>query len=378
MTTAKQQQQPLSGVYSTLPAHLYTDAAVFADEQRQIFSHSWHMVAHQSQLPEPGSYLTCEVAGESVIVMRGKDGQIRAFYNVCIHRAHQLLSDCDQLNHISCPYHAWTFNTEGQLMAVPNGKNFQGFNAGDYQLASVPVEMFLGLVLVNLDKQATSFAEQAGEALGQIADYAPNLADCQHAHRTERVAQANWKVVMENFNECYHCAVVHRTLTTGVVDPRSYQTRYHSYGIYHQSPARQKHQSYSYVADAEAKTDYFLTWWFWPLFAVQVYPGGVYNTYRWIPLDEGRTKIEVDWWLAGEARDFEREIIHQHASTTFAEDAPIVDSVQRGLRSRGYQQGPVLVDEANSSRSEHPILAFQQHYLAAYQPSLIATDSASR
>ena len=132
----------------------------------------------------------------------------------------------------------------------------------------------------------------------------------------------------------------------------------------HESPAQDKDkQSYGYVADPNAKTDKFLTWWFWPLFAIQIYPGGIVNTYRWKPINVGQTKVEVDWWLPNRSpNEIEAEIIHQHRTTTFAEDGPIVDSVQRGLTSGGYNTGPVVVDTTCSSQSEHPIVSFQNHY----------------
>lgn len=355
------------GVYTTLPARSYTDEALFAEEKAKIFRRSWQLVGHANDIPKAGDYVVEDVSGTSVIVMRGQDGEIRAFYNVCVHRGHELLEGKGCARKMTCPYHAWTYDTTGQLRAAPNAANFPGFDTSQHRLRQVRVELFFGLVLVNLDADAPSFASLAAEAIPEIQDYAPNLANYHRAARTERLASANWKVVAENFNECYHCAVVHKTLTTGVVDPDAYRTRGFGYGIRHVSPARpDDKKSYSYAADPEAKTDKFLTWWFFPLVALQVYPGGIVNTYRWKPLAVNRTKIEVDWWLPNpEPNPVEEEIILQHRHTTFAEDGPIVDSVQRGLESGGFDTGPLVVDAICSSQSEHPIMAFLEHYQAA-------------
>ncbi len=361
------------GVYQSLPSQAYCDEAVFATERSRIFRRAWQLVGHVTDLPNLGDYVVEDISGISVIVIRGQNCEIRAFYNVCVHRGHELLNGKGCAKKMTCPYHAWTYDTTGQLRAAPNATAFPGFDKSQYKLRPVRIEVFFGLILVNLDADARPMAELAQEALGEISDYAPNLPTYQRADRTERLASANWKVVAENFNECYHCAVVHKTLTTGVVDPDQYQTRGHDYGIRHASPARPDSQkSYEYLADPAARTDKFLTWWFFPLFALQVYPGGIVNTYRWKPLSVNSTKIEVDWWLPDATPNtVEREIILQHRTTTFAEDGPIVDSVQRGLESGAIGHGALVVDNACSSQSEHPIMAFNTHYQKAMQDTAL-------
>ena len=363
----KDEMQFSGGVYETLPASAYWDDNLFRQERSQIFRRSWQLFGHVTDLPNAGDYRVEDISGSSVIVMRGQDNKIRAFHNVCAHRGHELLQGEGCTKKLTCPYHAWTYDTTGALRAAPNSGNFPGFDKEKYPLKQVRLEVFFGLLLINLDQNARPFADITKTALSEILEYAPNLGRYHRAARTEREASANWKIVAENFNECYHCAVVHKTLTTGVVDPDAYRTSGHSYGIRHVSPARpDERKSYSYVADPEAKTDKFLTWWFFPLFALQVYPGGIVNTYRWKPLSVNQTKIEVDWWLPDPTPNaVETEIIHQHRTTTFAEDGPIVDSVQRGLESGGFDVGPLVVDPGRTSQSEHPILAFNALYQAA-------------
>jgi len=356
-----------AGVHESSPASAYWDEALFDEEKAKIFRCCWQLVGHETDIPGAGDYVVEDISGVSVIVMRGHDGLIRAYYNLCVHRGHELLRGKGCAKRMTCPYHAWTYDTTGQLRAAPNSTNFPNFDLSRYRLRQVQVEICFGLIVVNLDAHARPFREIAAEALLEIAEYAPNLQHYHRAARTERLAAANWKVVAENFNECYHCAVVHKTLTSGVVDPSQYRTRGHSYGIRHESPARpDDRKSYNYVADANARTDKFLTWWLFPLMAVQIYPGGIVNTYRWKPQTVRATKIEVDWWLPGATPNaMEQEIILQHRNTTFAEDGPIVDSVQRGLESGGFVTGPLVVDAECSSQSEHPILAFNLLYKEA-------------
>lgn len=355
------------GVHQSTHARAYWDEALFAEERAKIFKRCWQLIGHETDIPGVGDYVVEDVSGVSVIIIRGKDRLIRAFYNVCIHRGHELLQGKGCTNKMICPYHAWTYDTTGQLRAAPNSANFPNFDTSQYQLRQVRAEVCFGLILVNLDPQARPFLELTAQAASEISEYAPNLQHYHRAARTERLAAANWKVVAENFNECYHCAVVHKTLTTGVVDPGKYRTRGHNYGIRHESPARpDDRKSYSYIADINMKTDKFLTWWFFPLMALQIYPGGIVNTYRWKPLSVRQTKIEVDWWLPQTTPNaMEQEIILQHRHTTFAEDGPIVDSVQRGLESGGFDTGPLVVDIECSSQSEHPIMAFNALYGAA-------------
>ena len=339
-----------AGAHTTLLARLYTDPEVFADEQERIFARAWLFVGHRTQIAQPGDYFTCRAAGESLIVIHGRDGALRAFYNLCRHRGHALLEEAGNARRFSCPYHAWTYDDQGALRAAPNMENVPGFEPACHGLKPVRLEVFHGLIFVNLDDEAAPLTPQTGAADAEIAEALPNLATCVFAHRTEAVLAANWKVVVENFSECYHCAVVHKTFTQGVAQPESYRVTPRGFCELHSARAR--------VGD-----DRFYAWRLWPLMALQSYPGGIGMTFRWIPLGVDRTKVEVDWWLPKpEPSAVEAELIETHAATTFAEDIPLVESVQRGLASRGFEAGLIMVDEANSDRSEHGVKAFQDLY----------------
>ncbi len=339
-----------AGAYETLPSRLYTDPQVFVEEQDRIFARAWLFAGHQTQLPAPGDYFTCQAAGERLIVIRGRDGDLRAFYNLCRHRGHTLLTGGGNARRITCAYHAWTYDDTGALHAAPNMENVTGFDPDCHGLKPVRLELFHGLIFVNLDDGAPPFSAQAGAAEAEIAEAVPKLADRVFAHRTEATLNTNWMVAVENFAECYHCQVVHKTFVQGVVRPESYRVIPRGFCELHDSVSR------------DGK-DRFQGWRFWPLMALQSYPGGIAMTFRWIPLSAARTKVEVDWWLpAAEPTAEEAELISAHAATTFAEDIPLVESVQQGLESRGFGTGLIMVDQANSDRSEHAIKVFQDLY----------------
>lgn len=163
------------GVYETLPAQTYCDATILDEEKSWIFRRCWQLIGHITDIPNAGDYIVEDISGMSVIVMRGQDMQIHAFHNVCPHRAHELLQGKGCARRVTCPYHAWTNDTAGQLRAPPNETNFPGFDKGLYRLKPVRAEEFLGLILVNLDPETRCFADLIVEAVPEIMEYAANL-----------------------------------------------------------------------------------------------------------------------------------------------------------------------------------------------------------
>lgn len=352
------------GVYEALPSHLYTSADVFHAEQTTLFARSWQLAGHQTQTPNPGDFRVERIAGEDILIIRGDDGVLRAFYNICIHRGHALVegSGCRKL--LSCPYHAWGYDTRGRLKVVPNSDKV-GFSKEGKGLKQVGLELLNGLVYVNLDRDAPSLAETLGPTAQEIRDYLPDLENCFFAHRSEKLLKANWKVILENFNECYHCSVVHKSFTEGVVDASSYRVIDRGASYLHCSlsqPASSRTYGFD-TSDDESKS-IFAAWLIWPLSAVQIYPGGICNTFRWIPISADETKVEVDWWLTSPMpNQIEADLIADHASTTFQEDFSLVESVQRSMHSRGFEQGFILVDEERTQMSEHVIKGIRETYL---------------
>jgi carnitine monooxygenase subunit len=159
-----------------LPARYYYDRAVFDKEKSNIFLKSWHLVAHVNELRDSGSFVTFELFDQSVLVIRGRDGKIRAFHNVCQHRGNRLVgARCGKVQMLTCAYHAWTYATDGTLKGAPHTDRLAGFDKGKNGLKSVSVDIFAAFVFINLDPFATPIAALAPGAEALIRRYVPDL-----------------------------------------------------------------------------------------------------------------------------------------------------------------------------------------------------------
>lgn len=351
------QQQPV--LLNALPVKTYLDPACLHEEREKIFTRCWQYACHIEKLRKTGDFIVCDIAGESIILIRSEDDAINALYNVCAHRAARLLEGEGCKKRFSCPYHAWTYNPHGELISAPNAVNVAGFDVANYRLKSCRVEVIHGLVFVNLDPDAEPLQAQIPEFSADLMKYAPNLPDLTFVHRTEAMLQANWKVAIENYAECYHCELIHKELVNGVLDFDSYSIEVIGQGQKHLSRPRSgsaKAYDFDETFDSE-----FVAWWQWPNFSFQNYPGGRVQLWNWVALGVDRTHLTVDWYFPSkDMAEWERKLIEHHASTTFVEDLAIMNSVQEGLGSRGYELGPLMIDAEKSRYSEHAIAAIQQ------------------
>ncbi len=196
----------------TLPARYYVDPAVFALEEERIHRAMWTAVCPSSDLAEPGDYRLVEIAGDSLVVVRGADGAVRAHHNVCRHRGTRLL-DCDAgrlPGAIQCPYHAWTYDLGGRLLRAPHMDRVPGFSADDWPLASAACEEWGGIVFVRVADSGPTLLEQLGPAAARVAPYRLESLVSVHTERYDLCA--NWKLVVQNFSECLHCPVIHPQL----------------------------------------------------------------------------------------------------------------------------------------------------------------------
>ena len=193
----------------TLPGRYYTLAEIYAEERERIFTARWICVGRAAEIPAAGDYLLRTIAGESVIVVRGRDGALRAFYNVCRHRGTRL---CEEprgrfSETIQCPYHAWTYTIDGQLIGAPHMSEVQGFDRRDYPLHAVALETWEGFVFVNLAGAPEPFAQAFAPVAGRFSRF--NLSALRAARRVDYDVAANWKLIFQNYSECLHCPVIH-------------------------------------------------------------------------------------------------------------------------------------------------------------------------
>ena len=194
------------------------------DSIQKIIKQTWQWVCHVEKTRQPGSYISVEIAGQPIAVVRDKNGELRAFYNVCKHRAHRLLEGEGKTSLIVCPYHAWAYQLDGKLQGAPHTQNLKQFNKDEICLDQIQVEEFCGFVFVNLDPNAQSLASQSGDLKREVLHWAPDVEKLTFGHRLSYDIKSNWKNVVDNFLECYHCPVAHKDFCD-LVDMSSYHAQ---------------------------------------------------------------------------------------------------------------------------------------------------------
>ena len=345
----------------SIAAKYYTDPEVFKIETNGLLARTWQFAGHASQLKETGDYFTFDMAGESLFCIKGRDGEIRTFYNVCQHRAHQLVSGQGQTRVVVCPYHAWTYELTGELRAGPNIKAVEGFDKSSICLTSVRTEVFLGFIFVNLDNDAKPMDDWFPNVRTELESYIPHWDTLAPLEWVEIPENCNWKVSVENYSECYHCTLNHPTFSTGVVRPETYDIQPQGYCLRHTTECNSMDAMTYDINSGFDKNDQYSSWFLWPMFSFQVYPGNLLNTYHWRAVDADHVVVWRGWYsVGGEENDIVRQMAVQDRETTVAEDIGLVESVQRGLKSRGYVPGPLVVDPKCGVNSEHSILTLQR------------------
>ena len=344
----------------TMASRYYTSPEVYEREKEAIFYRSWNFVGHVSQVPEIGSYLECRVIDQNIFVIRGKDGELRAFYNVCSHRAHELLKGSGRTKVITCPYHAWSYHIDGRLRTARGSEKVAGFDKDEFCLTRVQVEEFCGFLFVNLDPEAAALADQAPGLADEMRHYEPDLDNLVYAWRLTYEVEANWKNVIDNYLECYHCPVAHPAFSD-LVDIKRYRSvtyDIHSSHIGAAGPPDNKAYSFESGSDQQ---NHFAGWWIWPNLAFNTLPGAAnMSTFHVIPTGPETTLQNFDFYFLDTTPNAEQRDAIEYVDTVLApEDNGLVESVQRGLNSRGYDQGRFVIDKDRSDISEHAVHHFQ-------------------
>ena len=348
----------------SLPARAYVEAGYVEVEQQAIFYRSWQYVCHVSQLRYPGDYVAIDVQGRPVVALRDRDGALRAFYNVCRHRGHELLKGEGNTRTIVCPYHAWCYHLDGSLFSARHSELVEDFSFEDFGLMPVQAEAFCSMIFVNLDPEATPLAGQSGDLAREIARYAPDLDALTLSRRLTYRIKANWKSVVDNFLECYHCAVAHKDFVS-LVDMDNYRVTTH--GIYssHIAPAgKQENSAYSVE---EASVQDHAVWWLWPNTSLLRYPGAPnWMVWRFYPLDAETTAETFDFFFEDAAPTGQQmEALEYIDKVLQKEDIDIVESVQRGMKTPAYERGRFVCNANGLGESEHAVHHFHGLYLEA-------------
>jgi Rieske 2Fe-2S family protein len=351
----------------TLPGSSYVDPAVFERELDGIFGRQWNAVARAADLPRPGSFVTVQVARESVIVVRGRDETLRAFLNVCRHRGARLCAEPagEVKRSIRCGYHAWTYGLDGALVAAPNLVSMPDVDRTEFGLRPVHLREWLGYVWLNLADDPVSFDDavvaQCTERLGDptaIDRY--GTADLVVGRRIEYDVRANWKLLIENFVECYHCATIHPELT-GVLPEfaKGFAVQYY---VGHGAEFGERVEGFTVdgsggfdrlptIGDEQDRRYYAIT--VRPQVFINLVPDHVIF-HRMTPIAPDRTLVTCDWLYTQDVIDSGAdlgksvELFHRVNLQDFA----ACESCQSAAGSRAYADGGVLVP------SEHHIAAF--------------------
>ncbi|MET0523523.1 MAG: ring-hydroxylating oxygenase subunit alpha [Nocardioides sp.] len=349
----------------SLRAEAYTNPKWAEVDLRAIFARTWQWVCHVEKLAGPGGYVSTEVAGMPIAVVRSGDGELRAFYNVCKHRAHELLSGSGTTRNIVCPYHAWTYDLSGRLKAARRADRMANFDKSEICLDQVQVEEFGGFVYVNLDPRAAALGEQAGDLAADIARWAPDVADLTHAKRLTYDVRTNWKNVIDNFLECYHCHIAHKEFVD-LVDMDTYEVRTHGIWSSHFAEAG-KHENSAYDVSGASVTQHAV-WWLWPNTCLLRYPGrGNFMVFQVLPAGPDRTLETWDFYFGAAALDdAEVQSVRYVDEVLQAQDISLVESVQRGMSTPAFDQGRIVVDPEGSGLSEHGVHHFHGLVLDAY------------
>ena len=350
----------------TLPSYMYTDIEIYELEKEKIFYKTWQYVAHKSLFAEPGDYVTLRICDQHIFVIMGDDSELRAFYNVCQHRAHELLPEGsgNVARAIVCPYHAWAFEKTGELRGAPRSENRPSFNKKDFSLKSVKLEMFLDSAFVNLDPNAIPLSEIAGDLEDDIKSRAPfvnELDTPQSRFVADDIGLTNinagWKVVVDNYVECYHCEHAHKDFCD-IISMDTY--KHDAFGLW----ARQlgediKDDNTAYKLEPNAPFKKSAFWFLWPNTTINILPGAEVLNFA-IVRPTAIDKCLFEGHSISTSEKFHKGRQDYTANVLVPEDTALCESVQRGLKSKGYDQGPLIVDPSRSGRGEHALHHFHR------------------
>ena len=285
---------------------------------------------------------------------------------MCKHRAHPVLAGEGVVQRIVCPYHAWRYRLDGQLAGAPHTANLKDFATSEIRLSPVQVEEFCGFVFVNLDPAAPSLRCASGALESEIRHWAPDVEQLTFGHRLTYDIKSNWKNVVDNFLECYHCPVAHKDFCT-LVDMKTYKVTTH--GIYssHMADAGQTTNSAYDTSSAKVRTH--AVWWLWPNTCLMRYPGrSSMIVLHIIPVGPDRTLETYDFFLETPEPDaLERSAIEYLDKVLQVEDIALVENVQRGMATPAFEQGRIVPDPEGSGKSEHALHHFHGLVLDAYE-----------
>ncbi len=336
----------------TLPAEAYTDESVLDWERDNIFRSTWVCVGRLEELVGPGQIRAIDVAGEGVLLTLDAESELRAYSNVCRHRGHELapVGDAIDARLIRCPYHAWTYRFDGSLRAASTFTQTPGFEMSEYPLIPIAAASYGGWVWVDLSGNAGDIADHFGNLAELIAPYETGRLRTAASH--DYVVEANWKIIVENYNECYHCSSIHPELCevtppdsgvdhepTGMWLGGTMDLKPHAVTM--SLDGASKGVNFRGIDEGAARQVWYLT--VTPNLLLSLHPDYV-MTHRLTPLSTGQTHIECSWLFPPETFElegFDPSYAVDFWDITNREDWTACEAVMRGVRNQGYRPGPL-------------------------------------
>ncbi len=354
-----------SGGTQNLPARYFKDDGIYEAEWGKIFSNRWLCVGRESKIGETGEFTQRVIEGENILLVRGRERKLRAFYNHCRHRGTKLCEEASGRlkENIQCPYHAWTYSLDGRLTGAPNMADVEGFSKTDYPLQQVALETWEGFVFINFAENPEPFQKAFAPIMEKFLDW--HLPELQVAHRKTYNIRANWKLLFQNYSECYHCPTVHPLLNQ--ITPYKDSSNDFEEGPFLGGPMFIKPIGGSLTMNGQAcaptlvsgenkQRVYFYT--LFPNLFLSLHPDYVL-THRLERQSTGVTNIHCDWLFHPDALahpDFRLEQAVEFWDMTNGQDWRVCELTQAGLRSRVAAPGPY-------ANLESMLAAFDQEYL---------------
>lgn len=346
---------PLAEAY-TIPAPWYINPRIANLEKENVFARTWQAVARTDQLEPPGAYVTGTVAGEPIVVVRGGDQKLRAFYNVCRHHAMIVMNEpCGRAQHLRCPYHGWTYTLEGELRGVTDFEGVCHFDRAQNGLVPLRVDTWENFVFVNLDVQAAPLRDFLGPLVGLAQPL--GFGKLTFVERRSYTLQCNWKVYVDNFLDGgYHVPHMHKGLNS-VLDYTNYTIENLERCCVQSSPVALDSSSEASAA-ATRKGDRAFYFWQYPNFMLNWYEGYL-DTNLVVPLAVDRCEVIFDFYF-GDVSESRMPYIRESIGVSERvqqEDIVICEGVQRGLGSRAYKAGRLSVRRETGEHLFHRLLA---------------------
>ncbi len=354
----------------TLAGRYFTSPDIFVEERERIFYRRWLCIGRADQVAQPGNYFLQQAGDESIIILRNRRGELRAFYNVCRHRGTRLCEKASgQFSEtIQCPYHAWTYALDGQLVGAPHMSEVDDFDKHDYPLHPVMIDTWDGFLFINLERECEPFAVAFAPLVGRFKRF--NVGSLRAARRIEYDVRANWKLIIQNYSECLHCPTLHPGLSkispyqsgqndlyagphlggymdiVAGVDSLTVSGRACALPVGDTLPVEDLHRVYYYSI--------------FPNMLLSLHPDYVMFHTLW-PQTPDRTRIVCEWLFRPES--FDRSGFHPDDAVSFwdrtnREDWRICERSQAGIASRRYVPGPY-------STQESLLAAWDREYLKA-------------